>query len=90
MRLYSFARLLMDNLKATSAKLALRPEHRLNSWIHDVLAIKTSCFSLFFIENTTPREMGPPENLRHCICMLQLSCGPSFPASVAIKTYKDK
>ena len=57
---YSFGRLLMANLQATSAKLALRPKHRLNTWIHDDLATKTSCYSLCFIENTTSREMGPP------------------------------
>ena len=86
----SFARLLMPDLKATSARLALRPKYRLNSQIHDVLATKMSYLLLFFIENTTPREMGALENLRHYICMLQVRCGPSFPISEAIKTYKKR
>ena len=69
----------MANLKATNAKLALRPKHRLNNWIHDILAIKTSYSSLFFIENIIPREIGPPENLKHYIYMLQLYYGHPSP-----------
>ena len=86
MRSYCFARLLI--LTARPQTLAIRFKHRLNTWIHDVLTTKTSCSSLFFIENIIPRETGSPENLRHCICILQLSYGPSFPASAAIKIYQ--
>ena len=66
MRPYSFARLLMAKFKVINIKLALRPKYHLNFWIHGVLPIKKSYFSLFFIENVTPREIVPPENLRHC------------------------
>ena len=48
------------------------------------------CFSLLFTENTIPQKIESPENLRHYIYMLQLSYGPSFPASANIKIYKNK
>ena len=52
-----------------------------------VLITKISYFSLLF-ENTIPREIRSPENLRHCIYILRLSYGPSLPGSAIIKIYK--